>query len=281
MARWTERLGAEQTAQLLDWNNTPPKTFARVNTLKTSPEALIEKWRSEAVDYDFVKRDWFPDNSVFELKSAPALHALPSFQEGLFYIQDPSTLLAINLTAARPGEQILDVCAAPGGKLSCLAQETNNQSRIIARDVSADRLQLIQENCARLGVTCATVELTSGENQPTAASAETGFDRILLDAPCSNTGVMRRRVDLRWRIKPSEIRRLALAQSQLLEQSAPLVKTGGCLIYSTCSLEPEENELVIADFLKAHPEFQMETQRTLLPFVDNVDGAYVAKLKRA
>ena len=106
------------------------------------------------------------------------------------------------------------------------------------------------------------------------------FDRILVDAPCSNTGVMRRRVDLRWRIQPEEIERLRAAQLDLLKQAATQVKPGGVLVYSTCSLEPEENGEVVKHFLSEHADFKLESERELLPFVDNVDGAYVAKLIR-
>jgi 16S rRNA (cytosine967-C5)-methyltransferase len=105
------------------------------------------------------------------------------------------------------------------------------------------------------------------------------FDRILVDAPCSNTGVMRRRVDLRWRIQPAELERLRRAQAELLRQAAASLAPGGTLVYSTCSLEPEENGDVVKEFLVAHPDFKLEIERQLLPFADGVDGAYVARLK--
>jgi 16S rRNA (cytosine967-C5)-methyltransferase len=170
----------------------------------------------------------------------------------------------------------LDFCAAPGGKTTFIAQLMNNQGRIVAQDVSDERLKWIQENCARLGVTRVETVLPSTLNlQPS-----TGFDRVLVDAPCSNTGVMRRRVDLRWRIQPEEIERLRAGQLDLLQQAATQVKPGGVLVYSTCSLEPEENQEVVKQFLSEHAGFKLESERELLPFADNVDGAYVAKLKR-
>jgi 16S rRNA (cytosine967-C5)-methyltransferase len=169
----------------------------------------------------------------------------------------------------------------------------------VAQDVSEERLRLIQENCARLGVTC--VEFCSSQSneapvsksalrsprsefsQSLVASAATDrpFDRILVDVPCSNTGVMRRRVDLRWRIQPDEIPRLQQAQLDLLEQAATKLKPRGVLVYSTCSLEPEENSEVVKEFLHGHQEFKLESERQLLPFADGVDGAFVARLKRA
>ena len=155
MEKWQKQFGDEKTPQLLEWNNTPPKTFARVNTLENRRRAeLVEKWREENVEYDFVRRDWLEENFVFELKSHPPLHSLASFRDGWFYIQDPSTLLAVRELGAQPGETILDLCAAPGGKTTFIAQLMNNEGRIVAQDISEDRLKLIQENCARLGVTC-------------------------------------------------------------------------------------------------------------------------------
>jgi 16S rRNA (cytosine967-C5)-methyltransferase len=147
---------------------------------------------------------------------------------------------------------------------------------VVAHDISPDRLRLIQENCQRLGVTCVTP--VSGSDF--AAQPPSSFDRIMVDAPCSNTGVMRRRVDLRWRITEEEIGRLRGNQSDLLRQSALLLKPGGVLVYSTCSLEPEENEQVVESFLKEQPAFTLASKRHLLPWTDGVDGAFVARLIR-
>jgi 16S rRNA (cytosine967-C5)-methyltransferase len=263
----------------------PPKTFARVNALKTDAGKLIEKWREENAEYYFVRRDWLDENLAFELKSHPPLASLASFRDGWFYIQDPSTLFAVRELAPQPGETILDLCAAPGGKTTFIAQLMGNQGRIVAYDVSEDRLQLIHENCLRLGVTC--VETVTGgvagvqalACPPNTLKHELQlFDRVLVDAPCSNTGVMRRRVDLRWRISPDEIQRLRAAQLDLLKVAATKLKPGGVLIYSTCSLEPEENSKVVQEFLHEHKNFKAESERQLMPFVDNVDGAFVAKL---
>jgi 16S rRNA (cytosine967-C5)-methyltransferase len=277
--RWRNRWGSDQTARLLAWNNTPPRTFARINALKADPGKLLEQWRAEGVEYDFVRHDWLDENLVFELKSHPPLNRLPSFLEGRFYIQDPSTLLAVSLLAPKPGEAILDVCAAPGGKLTYLAQRMNNQGRLVAQDVHSGRIKLIQENCTRLGVTCVEI----GPEPPAGASfaaqyAPGTFDAILVDAPCSNTGVMRRRVDLRWRIQAAEIQRLRVAQLDLLQQAAPLLRPGGRLVYSTCSLEPEEDREVVREFLSGRPAFHLQAEREVTPMREEVDGAYAAAL---
>jgi 16S rRNA (cytosine967-C5)-methyltransferase len=274
VARWQKYFGDERTRQLLEWNNTPPKTFARVNTLKTDAGKLVGQWREENVEYDFVRREQLEENLVFELKSHPPLASLASFRDGWFYIQDPGTLLAGCKLGAQPGETILDLCAAPGGKTTFIAQLMQNQGRIVACDISEERLKLIQENCARLGATCVETVLPSTLN----SQLPTRFDRVLIDVPCSNTGVMRRRVDLRWRISPAEILRLQKTQLDLLKLAAPKLKPGGVLVYSTCSLEPEENFEVVKQFLREQDNFKLESERELLPFADNVDGAFVARL---
>jgi len=307
VARWQKNFGAEKTAQLLEWNNTPPKTFARVNTLKFSGTGVspvsftatkpadpmkhtgetpvplprnagdvLARWREENVEYDFARRDWLEENLVFELKSHPPLNSLASFRDGWFYVQDPSTLLAVKELNPQPGETVLDLCAAPGGKTTFIAQLMRNEGKIVACDISEDRLKLVQENCRRLGVIC--VETTQNSKLKT---QNIKFDRILIDAPCSNTGVMRRRVDLRWRIQPAEISRLQQTQLDLLKLAAMRLKPGGVLIFSTCSLEPEENSEVVKEFLREHAGFNLERERELLPFADNVDGAYVARLKHS
>lgn len=276
VARWQKRWGAERTAKLLAWNNTPPKTFARVNALRADPGKLLERWRmEEKVEYDFVRHDWLDENLVFELKAHPPLASLGSFRDGWFYVQDPSTLLAVRELDPQPGESVLDCCAAPGGKTAFIAQLMRNEGRIVAQDVSEDRLKLVQENCARLGVTCVETRSTSHF-----ALHTSHFDKVLVDAPCSNTAVMRRRVDLRWRVRPEEIERLRRAQLELLKQAATKVKPGGALVYSTCSLEPEENQEVAKQFLAELEGFMLERERELLPFRDEVDGAYVARLRR-
>jgi 16S rRNA (cytosine967-C5)-methyltransferase len=275
--RWTQRWGAESAAELLRFNNQPPPVLARYNTLRSNPSRLIERWREEGVDYDFRTYDWTGENLVFELKSFPPLAGLRSFKEGRFYVQDPSTLLAVHLLDPQPGEFILDRCAAPGGKTTYIAQRMHDDGRIIAQDRDFSRLALVEENCRRLGVSIVEISRADDIVFPELCAQ---FDRVLVDVPCSNTGVLRRRVDLRWRIRSTEIQRLHAEQLKILGETAPQVKPGGVLVYSTCSLEPEENEAVTQAFAGAHPEFALETERSLLPFRDRVDGAYVARFRR-
>ncbi|MBC8097113.1 MAG: 16S rRNA (cytosine(967)-C(5))-methyltransferase RsmB, partial [Akkermansiaceae bacterium] len=295
--RWTKRWGAEKTAQLMEWNNTPPKTYARINSLMFGQNSLaseattqgsarmlipssvrrpflerafkdagdvLAQWREEGIEYDFVRKDWLEENLMFEFKSHPPIAKLASFQRGLFYIQDPSTLLAVSELDPQPGETILDLCAAPGGKTTYIAQLMGNRGKIVAHDTSPDRLRLIRENCERLGVTC--VETVSELTGPYFSTQNPRFDRILVDAPCSNTGVLRRRVDLRWRVRVEEISRLQKTQLELLHRAKQFLKPGGTLVYSTCSLEPEENGELVERFICNEPIPAMSDARELLPF---------------
>lgn len=276
VTRWTSRYGAEATQQLLAWDNRPPATFARVNTLKSSAENLLAQWRSEDVEFDFVSRAWLPENMVFELKRHPPLGTLPSFAQGLFYVQDPSTLLAPLQLSVRPGETVLDLCAAPGGKLTLLAAAANNQCRIVAHDTSPARLKMVAENCTRLGVSGVSI----AGNLDEVRQHSPAYDKILIDAPCSNTGVMRRRVDLRWRVQEKEIERLRTSQAELLTSAVTFLKPGGLVVYSTCSLEPEENNELIRDFVATHAELELVSEKELTPMAERCDGAYVARLRR-
>jgi len=274
--RWCARWGTKTAAQLMEWNNQRARIFARVNSLRTDPENLLDQWHKEGVQAEAFSRDWIQENLVWEIAVGSGLATLPSFLQGLFYIQDPSTLLAVEALNPQPDEHILDLCAAPGGKTTFMAQKMSNRGRIVACDAQPDRLARLRENCARLGVTCVeAVAETLALDAPHAAL----FDRILVDAPCSNTGVMQRRVDLRWRMRPEEIGRLRRIQLGLLHQAAERLKPQGSLVYSTCSLEAEENREVVNEFLTAHGNFTLESERELQPFHDAVDGAYVARLK--
>ena len=270
--RWEKEWGTKPAIRLLEWNNSAPAVFARVNTLKTNAAELLKIWAEEGVVTDPVAADWVARDTAFRLETYPPLAGLPSFVNGLFYVQDPSTLLAPTLLGPRAGESILDLCAAPGGKSTYIAQLIQNNGRVVARDIEPARLKMVEENATRLGATCITTASTPAE--------EAMFDRVLVDAPCSNTGVMRRRVELRWRIQPQEIKRLAQTQIKLLQTVANRVRTGGALLYSTCSLERDENQAVVGKFLAENNSFTLDHERQLTPMSDGVDGAYCARMIR-
>lgn len=242
-----------------EWNNQPPSIYIRVNTLK-KPAVVNEPL-------------------IVRVEDAAGLFDSDAWRNGEFYVQDPSTLIAVDVLDPQPGERVLDMCAAPGGKTTYIAQKMQNRGQIIAADSSNARLGLVAENCRRLGVTIVATLACEGTRLDRCLRGEP-FDRVLVDAPCSNTGVMRRRPDLRWRIDEKEIARLAALQLKLLGSAGQFTKPGGVLVYSTCSLEPEENERVVEQFVGTHAKFLLETTRLTFPPRDGVDGAFVARFLR-
>ena len=274
--KWKKQFGDSEADKLLQWNNQIPSSYARWNPLCGNLEELELAWNEEGVVRKEVRFPWSEDAKVYRIVSFPRQpDQLESFKKGLFYLQDPSTLLAVNLINAKPDESILDSCAAPGGKTCAMAAMMKNTGTIVAADPDQGRLRRLCENTERLAVsnTTATLHVSKATND-----LPTSFDAILIDAPCSNSGVMRRRLDVRWRLSLQEIKSLTEQQVAILKENANLLKPGGRLVYSTCSLEPEENHQIVAQFLEENTSFQMVEEKQLTPFEHGVDGAYAAKL---
>jgi len=265
VTRWTRQFGESDTAALCEWNNHPADILVRVNELKVSVGELTRAGGGQPMDIHplMLKMDKLPITWIVS---------------GLCYVQDPSTLMACELLAPQPGERVLDACAAPGGKTSYLAQLMKNEGQIVACDVSADRLARMRENLERLSVT--NVEIRMADWLQTPPREKEKFDRILIDAPCSNTGVIRRRVDVRWRLNRDDFTRMPKMQMGLIKNLAGLLKPGGALVYSTCSMEPEENDDVVRRVEREAPELKFRKSRQTLPFRDNIDGAFAALFTR-
>ncbi len=263
LKRWQARYGNEPAVKLCEWNNTPAAVFVRANALKVTAGELMRTGRgAEPVDFH---------PQMLKVRQLPFSWMVG----GLCYVQDPSTLLACDLLAPQPGERILDACAAPGGKTTYIAQLMENSGEIVACDASPARLARLKDNLDRLGVENTRLVVRDWSEDP--APFEHGtFDRILVDAPCTNTGVLRRRIDARWRLRPSDFGRMAERQAAILKALLPLLRDGGVLVYSTCSLEQEENEGVVE---RIQPLRFVES-KTTLPFRDGVDGAFAAKWVR-
>jgi 16S rRNA (cytosine967-C5)-methyltransferase len=206
-----------------------------------------------------------------------------ALDSGHCYIQDPSTAIACELLDPKPGESILDACAAPGGKTAYLAQLMENRGVIIACDRDRLRLEILKDNVGRLGATIvrAVHHDWTRNHPPEEILAIAPFDRVLLDPPCTNTGVMRRRIDVRWRLRPEDFSRMPNEQLIISRAVIRLLKPGGILVYSTCSLEREENEQVVRRLLAESPALGLETEKDSLPFRDDFDGAFAAKLSAA
>ncbi len=276
--RWQARLGPEEIKALLEWQNRTPEVFVRVNRLKMSGEAFAAQAEGEGLQVSPKSLAWESTASVFQIENPAGMTQKDLFLSGALYVQDPSTLLSVDWLDPQAGERILDLCAAPGGKTTYIAEKMGDKGEIVACDTVTARLALVEENCLRLGIQSVTCRLVGA--RPLPENFDNAFDRVLADVPCSNTGVLRRRVDLRWRLKSSEIRQLTQRQLALLRRAASAVKSGGTLVYSTCSLEPEENSAIVSEFLDEDARFHLVSERQLTPYQDSCDGAYVALLKR-
>jgi 16S rRNA (cytosine967-C5)-methyltransferase len=196
---------------------------------------------------------------------------------GAIYIQDPSTRHAVDLLDPRPGERVLDACAAPGGKAFLIAAARGSAEGLLCTDSNDSRLPRLRENLARLHCGAAEVALHDWST-PAPAAWHAAFDAILLDVPCSNTGVLRRRVDARWRLRPADLGQLVDLQRAIVRHALPCMRPGGRLVYSTCSVEDEENDHQVAQFLECHPQLRLLDSHRVLPQRDGFDGAFAARL---
>ncbi len=288
--RWLSRWGFERTQQQAHWDNVRPSIWLRANRLRGDSAWAEEKLRESQIDFE--TRQEF--NGYYRLKGSLYPQAAALVQAGDFSIQDPSASLATRLLNPRPGMKILDLCAAPGGKTAHLAELSANEAVIVAVDKSAPRLKKLKEALKRLGIG-GVVDVVADGRAFDSRKAEFGlFDAVLLDVPCSGFGVLARRADLRWRHKPEEMPELVQLQKTLLRAGSRCVRPGGALIYSTCTIEPEENEQVILNFVEKFESFILDESISNLPprFVagpgqlatisprDGIDGVYAARLTR-
>jgi len=274
--RWTRRFGAAETERLCRWNNLAAETIIRVNRARIGPAEFCQRLADAGIR---VRPHPFDPDRCVVLPRGVRVDQLPGFAEGWFAVQDPSTLVAVDLLAPRPGERVLDACAAPGGKTLAIAEQMAGRGVLVAADAEAERLARLRENLARLGADWVQV-LQRDATLPVPERASELFDAVLLDAPCTNTGVLRRRPDARWRFSTARLAELRALQRRILKATAPLVRPGGRLVYSTCSLEREENEGLITSWLRHRPDFALIRERHLFPPVAGVDGGYVALLRR-
>lgn len=271
--RWEDRFGSDAAARLCEIQNTPSENFFRINRLNFSEGAVSSP---DLGDIEHTPLENHPD--VLRVSKVPR----DALARGFGYMQDPSTLIAPDLLEPKPGERVLDACAAPGGKTAYIAQMMSNSGDLIACEIFASRVARLRENLNRLGASMVRVLETDFLMPPEADSPllEGLFDRILLDVPCSNTGVIRRRVDVRWRLTDEDFIRMPVQQLAFIRRAVPLLKPGGVLVYSTCSIEPEENQEVVQRALAEFPELQFESERLALPHSGFSDGAFAARLRR-
>lgn len=257
--RWLKRFGVQRTLHLCRANNAIPPMTLRVNTLVTTRERLLDVLRQEGVEA--APCTVSPQGVV--IRGTPPT-ATRAFAQGWYYVQDEAAQLVGLAVAPRPGERVLDACAAPGGKSIHLAELMGDHGEVVAADVKPDRLGLVAENCRRMGIK--SVQTAAADLTQASDAARLGrFDRILVDAPCTGLGVLRRHPEAKWHKTEGLIARYAVTQRAILDRVAPLLKPGGVLVYSTCSTEREENEEVVTEFLRRHRGWVSDDLRAVLP----------------
>jgi 16S rRNA (cytosine967-C5)-methyltransferase len=282
---WLELFGEEQTVRLCEAFNKRPQLSCRVNSLKSDRGGLEEAFRREKIK--FRPGRYLKDFYTIESKINPERFA--PLRKGLVYFQDESAGLPVELLDPQPGERILDLCAAPGGKSTHIAERMGDKGEVLAVDSSQRRLETVKENCRRLGVH--SVALCCADARDFRCSQ---VDRILVDAPCSALGTLGRHSDARWTKQEGDLLRLQKLQLEILSNAAELLRTGGVLVYSTCTVTPEENDSVIERFLEIREDFSLQdgsefvdpelvdqngTVKTL-PHIHRIDGSFACRLEK-
>jgi 16S rRNA (cytosine967-C5)-methyltransferase len=255
--RWLERYGPEQTMAMCRANNLRPPLVVRVNRLRSSRDRLLESLRADGCEAEPCR--FAPDGVL--LAAHPPLEELRGYREGWFTVQDEAAILCGYLLSPQPGERVLDACAAPGGKAMHAAEFIADRGEILCLDQSRQRLNLVEANARRLGLKSLHCLVGDAERSEFARP----FDRIMLDAPCSGLGVLRRHPEAKWHKGSELIAILARQQTALLEHLSAFVKPGGVLLYTTCSTEAEENQDRIRAFLSNHPDYELEAVADYLP----------------
>ncbi|HKY32212.1 MAG TPA: 16S rRNA (cytosine(967)-C(5))-methyltransferase RsmB [Candidatus Polarisedimenticolia bacterium] len=256
--RWIARFGPGEAALLLAAQNRPAPVAARVTGGAPRLTAAEASLASEGIRTR--RSAWLDDVLV---APSGALHRTSAFRRGELYVQDEGSALVARLAGASPGDRVLDACAAPGGKSLAMAERVGEAGLVVSADLHPSRLRRLASNARRLRLACAPLAADLSADPP--FSKETAFDVVLVDAPCSGTGIIRRDPELRDRLSQEALGRLAARQRELLDRASGLVRRGGVLVYSVCSLEPEEGELLAAAFLDGHPDFAAADAREALP----------------
>src|SRR3989339_1150876 len=246
------------------------KAFLRINQRKISPQEFIVLLGKNGIN------SYAVDNAV--VVDNIAVSEIPGFSEGLFFVQDISAMKVAQFLKVEKSNAVLDMCSAPGGKTTHISELLGDTGKVCALDISLKRLRLVQENCRRMGVQ--NVFIVCGNASEGNVPFHIKFDRVLIDAPCSNTGVLSRRVEARWRLKEEDMNKLADLQFSILKTGAAMLKPGGYLVYSTCSIEPEENQDIIKKSLSNEPQFCLDAEEYYLPTMNAGDGGYMARLSK-
>jgi 16S rRNA (cytosine967-C5)-methyltransferase len=255
-----DRFGPDETEQLLVLNNQPAPLILRINQLKCSIDHFEQQLTRAKIQ---VVRNQYAPESLQINQMHGSIQELPGYHEGSFTVQDTASILVSYLVHPKPGQTVVDLCAAPGGKATHLAELMQNQGKLFAVELHPAKAKLIEQTASRLGLT--NIQVIIADATRLGTSIKEPVDAVLVDAPCSGLGVLRRKVDIRWKKQPDSIPELVKLQEQLLESAYRILKPGGILVYSTCTLTKEENELQVDRFLKSHPEMKLGLAKDYLP----------------
>ena len=272
---WIKQFGMEQTKEICKADNVTPPLTLRVNTLKTNREETLDKLNHQGIN---ALPSTLTEEGIIIINGAGSLDNLDVLNQGLCQVQDESSMLVAKELDPQAGEFIIDCCAAPGGKTTHIAELMKNNGHIIAVDIHEHKIKQIESNVQRLDVNI--VETILLDAREIGNKFKGKADRVLVDAPCSGLGVLRRKADLRWKKNIKELQNLPKLQLEIINSAANAVKSSGTLVYSTCTLEKSENEGIIKTFLENRNDFKLENMRTLLPHIDGTDGFFIAKLTR-
>jgi 16S rRNA (cytosine967-C5)-methyltransferase len=269
---WLDRYGPDEAVRLCRWFNGVPPMTLRCNRLRSTAEQICQRLAAAGIESS--PGTW-PE--LVRLHRPAAVTDLPGFAEGWFSVQDESAMQAAWLIDPCPGLAILDLCAAPGGKTTHLAELTGDRGHILAVDVDEGRLERVRDNARRLGLQGIITQQVSADGHDL---PEGPFDRVLVDVPCSNTGVLGKRPEARWRLSALGIESLLVTQERLLRQGLARLRPGGLLVYSTCSIDPRENAELVARVLTNHPDVGLVREVDHRPGLPG-DGGYQALIRRA
>ncbi len=278
MDRWIKTYGEADAVKLAEWNNEPPSTILRIQQSAVDPIGFMDMLRDDAIEPEIHP---YSDKEIFiVLPRGVPVRKVPGYEEGWFTVQDPATSVAVDLLAPRPTEDVLDACAAPGGKTAILASRMDGGlGKLVAMDKHDDRIDVLKENQKRLKLDW--IEIVKGDARyPEKTFGDRRFDCILLDVPCLNTGVLRRRADARWRVDEDRMGSITALQTKILDACSKLLKDKGRLVYSTCSLETEENEGLIARWVGNNPDFRLGKMEKAFPPESGTDGAFAALIRK-
>lgn len=286
--RWSESFGMASAKALAKAMLGKSALTLRCNTLKTDSVRLVQDLRENGIEASVIEDADTDIDYMIECANMQGLDKLPQYTNGEFYVQDFAAALTVEVLSPLPGETVIDMCAAPGGKTTHIAEKMNNKGKIFAFDVHEHKISKILQNAQRLGVDI--IQPSVGDGTVYNPLLEGVADRILVDAPCSGLGVLRKKPDIKYFRKEEDIAELSAVGAKILENASSYLKSGGVLVYSTCTIEKEENEDVVEAFLKGHNDFELEPVEayhkenngmlTLYPHTDGCDGFFIARLRK-